>query len=303
VAEGADQGSQAYEGPRLPPERAWLLIGYQRIINLARSRLPIMITPDGHTSPQEDWRVIRAAFLARIARTTEALSALVPLGARLDALDLARNLLEHIACLAWIAADPGARFDVWLKKDYSSRLDYDKKLRARIASGTTGRWPEQPLADEDRVAYRKHVRRVQADFPGLPKMFEEADAYWLSRYPAGLANRRAMSFVDQYTYIYDAYSWMAHPRLIGLQAFWDFRPQWTVVHAQEIPDTQHDPLHMGQLLAGQGLLIAAMATGTPDVSDVITMLDSNAGLASLVKQGKLVTVEVSPGHFRLGPAE
>jgi hypothetical protein len=77
---------QSYEGPKLPPERAWLMIGYQRLIALARHRLPLTISPDGNPSPQEDWRVIRAAFLARIARTTEALSALVPLGARLDAI-------------------------------------------------------------------------------------------------------------------------------------------------------------------------------------------------------------------------
>jgi hypothetical protein len=90
--------------------------------------------------------VIRAAFVARITRTAEALSALVPIQARLNGVDLARNLLEHLVCSAWIAADPD--------------------------------------------------------------------------YPAGLAHRRSMSFVNQYTHIYDTYSWMAHPRLIGLQAFW-----------------------------------------------------------------------------------
>jgi hypothetical protein len=112
-----------YQGPQLPPERAWLMIGYLGVIDLARSRLPITIGHDGHASPQEDWRVVAPAFLARIARTAEALSVLVPLGARLDAMDLARNLLEHVACMAWIAADPDTRFDIWLKKDYSSRLD------------------------------------------------------------------------------------------------------------------------------------------------------------------------------------
>lgn len=303
MTEEPEQSQRVYEGPKLPPDRAWLMIGYQRMIELARSRLPVTITHDGHASPQEDWRVVQAAFLARIRRTAEALSALVPLGARLDAMTLARNLLEHVACMAWIAADPETRFEVWLKKDYGSRLDYDKKLRRRIANDKEGRWPEQPLADEDRAAYRKHVRKVQTDFPGLPRMFEQADHYWLPCYPAGLANHRTMSLVDQYTHIYDAYSWMSHPRLLGLQAFWDFRPQWTVVHAQEVGDHSHDPLHMGQLLVGQGLLIASMATGCPDVNEVIDVLDSNANLASDVREGKLTTVEVSPGNFRLGPPE
>ena len=94
-------------------------------------------------------------------------------------------------------------------------------------------------------------------------MFQQADDHWLPLYPANLANHRAMSLVDQYVHIYDPYSWMSHPRLIGLQAFWDFKRQWTVVHAEEVRSVDHDPLHMGQLLAGQGLLIAAMATGTP----------------------------------------
>jgi uncharacterized protein DUF5677 len=252
------------------------MVGYQRVIALARDRLPLTISPDGNPSPQEDWRVIRAAFLARIARTAEALSALVPLGAHLDGIDLARNMLEHVACLAWIGADPEARFDVWLKQDYRSRLDYDREVRSRLAKGTEARWAEEPLSDADRAAYRRHVRRVQADMPGVPKMCEQADEQWLSLYPAGLAGHRSMSFVDQYTYIYDYYSWMAHPRLIGLQAFWDFRPQWTVVHAEETGVHSHDPLHTGQLLAGHGLLISAMATGMPDLDEVIELINSNA---------------------------
>jgi hypothetical protein len=108
--------------------------------------------------------------------------------------------------------------------------------------------------------------------------------------------------VDQYTYIYDYYSWMAHPRLMGLQAFWDFRPQLTVVHAEETGVRSHDPLHMGQLLAGHGLLISAMAAGMLGVDEVIEPINSNAELARLVRQGKLVTEEVSPGTFELRPS-
>jgi hypothetical protein len=40
------------------------------VIRLARSRLPLTITPGGHESPQEDWRVVAPAFLARISRTS-----------------------------------------------------------------------------------------------------------------------------------------------------------------------------------------------------------------------------------------
>lgn len=292
-----------YEGPRLPPDRAWLMIGYQRMIELARRRLPITITADGHDSPQEDWRVVQVAFLARMARTAESMSALVPLAARLDAMNLARNLLEQVACLAWIAADPDARFEVWLKKDYISRMAYDRKVRQRIAEDKEGRWSEQPLAADDVAAYARLVGRVRPKFPKAEDMFREADEYWLSRYPAGLAGHRSMSFVDQHEHIYDKYSWLSHPRLTGLQAFWDFHPQWTVVHGEEVGDHDHDPLHMGQLLVGQGLLISAMATGTPDVDEVIGVLDSNAGLAQLVRDGKVVTTEVSTGRFRLRLAD
>src|SRR3954453_12193923 len=120
---------QTYEGPKLAPERAWLMVGYQRLTALARERLPLTISPDVNPSPQEDWRVIRGAVLARIARTAEALSALVPLGARLDAMDLVRNLLEHVVCLAWIAADPESRLEVWLKRDYLGRIKFDDAVR------------------------------------------------------------------------------------------------------------------------------------------------------------------------------
>jgi Family of unknown function (DUF5677) len=290
---------QSYEGPKLAPERAWLMVGYQRAISLARERLPLMISPDGNPSPQEDWRVIRAAFVARITRTAEALSALVPVGARLDGMDLVRNLLEHGVCLAWIAADAEDRLGVWLKRDYQGRIKFDNAIRDRIAKGTEPRWSEEPLAQADRAYYARHVQRVKANLPRMRDMCVEADRHWLSRYPAGLADHRRMSFLNDYDYIYDTYSWMAHPRLTGLQAFWDFQRQWTVVHAEETGDRSHDPLHMGQLLAGHGLLVSAMATGVPNVDEVIELLNSNAELARLVRDGKVVTEEVSPGRFEL----
>lgn len=272
------------------------------MIGLVHDRLPLTITADGHDSPQEDWRVVRTAFLARITRTAEALSALVPLGTRIDAMNLARNLLEHVACLAWIAADPDTRFDVWLKRDYMGRLKHDREIRERKAAGKPGRWPEEPLADSDRLAYEWHVGRVRARFPKPEEMFQQADYHWLPKYPAGLANHRAMSFVDQYTHIYDVYSWMSHPRLTGLQAFWEPQTQWSVVHTDEIGQREHDPLHMGQLLFGQGLLISGLIWGVPRVDDVVIALDETASLAALVKQGRIVTVETRPGVFRLAPA-
>jgi hypothetical protein len=290
---------QSYEGPKLAPERAWLMVGYQRVVSLARERLPLMISPDGNPSPQEDWRVIRASFLARIARTAEALSALVPLGTRLDAMDLVRNLLEHVVCLAWIAADAEARLEVWLKRDYQGRIKFDDAVRDRIAKGTEPRWSEEPLSQSDRAHYVRHVQAVAAKLPRMRDMCVEADEHWLARYPAGLANHSRMSFVSDYDYIYDLYSWMAHPRLTGLQAFWDFQRQWTVVHAEETGHRSHDPLHLGQLLAGHGLLVSAMTTGIPNVDEVIELLNSNAELARLVRDGVVVTEEVSPGRFEL----
>jgi hypothetical protein len=279
------------------------MIGYQRMIELGRSRLPVTFTADGHASPQEDWRVLRAAFVARVMRTAEALAALVPIDARLDAMGLARTRLEHVACMAWIAADPDARFEVWLKKDYSSRLDYDKERRRRIDAGEERRWAEPPLADADRAAYTQLVRRVAGDLPGLPKLFKQADDYWLARYPAGLADHPSMSLLRLYEDVYDSYSWLSHPRLTGLQSFWDPGRQWVVVHAQETDSYDHDPLHMGQLLVGLGLLIASMAWGCADVDEVVDVLNSNAQLALAVRNGELVTVEVRPGHFRLEPRE
>src|SRR3954453_16076214 len=106
------------------------------------------------------------------------------------------------------------------------------------------------------------MQRVTEKLPKIKDMCAEADAHWLPRYPAGLANHSRMSFANDYTYIYDSYSWMAHPRLTGLQSFWDFQPQWTTVHGEETGEREHDPLHMGQLVAGHGLLISAMATWT-----------------------------------------
>jgi hypothetical protein len=278
------------------------MIGYQRVVELARKRLPVMVSPDGNPTPQEDWRVIRIAFLARIARTAEALSALVPIGARLDGVDLARNMLEHVACLAWIAADPNDRLDLWLKKDYLGRIRHDERIRRRIEEGVEARWPEAPLSAADRAAYSRHVQRVRGRLPAVEDMCATADEFWLPRYPAGLANHRSLSFADLYTYIYDTYSWMAHPRLTGLQSFWDFQPQWTLVHGEETGDRSHDPLHMGQLVAGHGLLVSAMVSGMPSVDEAVELLQSNADLAELVRRGSVVTEEVAPGRFELRAA-
>jgi hypothetical protein len=56
---------------------------------------------------------------------------------------------------------------------------------------------------------------------------------------------------------------------------------------------------MGQLLVGLGLLIASMAWCWAVVDEVVDVLNSNAQLALAVRNGELMTVEVSPGHFRL----
>jgi hypothetical protein len=44
---------------------------------------------------------------------------------------------------------------------------------------------------------------------------------------------------------------------------------------------------MGQLLAGHGLLIAAMHMGSPIVDDVTQLLYANAGLAAAVRDGSV----------------
>lgn len=44
VTEERPKSEEVYEGPRLPAERAWLMFGYQRMIELARRRLPMTIT-------------------------------------------------------------------------------------------------------------------------------------------------------------------------------------------------------------------------------------------------------------------
>lgn len=293
------EDSQQYEGPRLAAERAWLVVGYQRMIAVARSALPVTVTPDGQQSPQEDWRVIRAAFLARITRTAEALATLVPLGARLDGIDLARGLLEHVAVLAWLGADLERRFPLWLKRDYSSRVKRDDAIRARIADREKTRWPEEPLPASDREYFERFVAATPGKMPALAKVCGQADEYWLGRYPGGLANHRSMSFADQYAFVYDAYAWMAHPRLIGLQSFWEMKAQWTVVHPNEVEHRAHDPLHMGQLLYSHGVLIFAMLAGVPAVADVVETMNANIALKAAVDARRVETIEVAPGHFKL----
>ena len=93
----------------------------------------------------------------------------MPLGARLDAMDLVRNLLEHVVCLAWLAADPKVRLDVWLKRDYQGRISFDQSVRDRIAKGTEARWSEEPLPQADRAHYARHVQRVRGKLPRLRK--------------------------------------------------------------------------------------------------------------------------------------
>lgn len=126
-----------------------------------------------------------------------------------------------------------------------------------------------------------------------------ADDYWLSKYPACLANHRALSLVDLYQHVYHAYSWMSPPNLTGLQPFWELRPQWTVVYGREIGDYEHDPLHMGVLLYGHGLLVTSLATGAPPVSAVVKLLNDNAALALAHREGRLMVQKSEPGRFRL----
>jgi hypothetical protein len=294
------QGAQRFEGPMLDPSRVWLMTCYARTIALGRQWLPAEVVGEPGSSPQEDWRVVQLAFVARITRSAEALAALVPLAARLDAFNVVRNVLEHVACLAWVAADPDARFDVWLKKDYMSRMRHDREVQARQEDLNGEHRPEERLPESDRLAFERLVGRVQGKFPETKDMFEQADAHWLGRYPGEFANARPMSLVDQYTYIYDRYSWMAHPRLLGLQAFWALRGDRVVVHAEEVGEHDHDPLNLGHMIVGQGLLIAAMVAGDDArVRDVVDLLTSNAGLEELARAGRLVVTEDETGTFKM----
>jgi hypothetical protein len=296
----ATPGPQRFEGPKLDASRVWLMTCYAKTIAFGRQWLPSEVVGDPGSSPQEDWRVIQLAFVARITRSAEALAALVPLAARLDAFNVVRNVLEHVACLAWIAADPDTRFEMWLKKDYMSRMRHDRHVHERQEDPEGNHRPEERLPEADRLAFERLVGRVHGKFPETKDMFEQADTYWLSRYPGELANARAMSLVDQYTYIYDRYSWMAHPRLLGLQAFWDLRGNRVIVHAEEVGEHDHDPLNLGHMIVGQGLLIAAMAAGDDGrVQDVVDLLTSNAGLEELARAGRLLVTEDEAGTFKV----
>jgi hypothetical protein len=165
VAEQSD--TTTFEGPLLTPERAWLVVAYARTLGLLRGHLPRTLTGLPGWMPEEDWTAVAPAFAARMARTAEAMSALVPLRSHLDGMTLARNLLDHTITFAWIAADPDQRLPIWLREDYRERLKIDAKIRnaikrARpdaglcsrcrlrtlltIAPSSSARWPPSPTS-------------------------------------------------------------------------------------------------------------------------------------------------------------
>jgi hypothetical protein len=251
-------------------------------------------------SPEEHWAAIGPAFATRMMRTAEAMKSLVPLNSRLDGMTLARSLLDHTITFAWIAVDPDARLDVWLRHDFRKRLDFDRKAKQR---GDATRWPFEPLPEADSAHYREFVRRPIADLPGLPKMAAQADAHWLPRYPGELAGQRAVSMESLYEDVYDLYSWQSHPTTVGLRQTWEVRSQYVLFRGEDARGRDHDPLHMGQLLFGVATLLVSLSLGWPSADEVLETLNGNGVLAKSQREGRLRVSADEGGRYTLWIAD
>lgn len=98
-----------------------------RLCTLVESRLPLTVESD---ASEDDWNVVGPAVIAAATGHLRAIAHLqetFPSG--VIVWQLLRSRFEYVATYAWVAADPSARAEQWLKSDYVQRLKMDNDFR------------------------------------------------------------------------------------------------------------------------------------------------------------------------------
>jgi hypothetical protein len=207
------------------------------------------------TGDQGEWLVTGPAFVARAARSLEALSVLRADRFDCDAYVILRSLYEHLLRFSWLAIDPGKHMPLWIKWDRKHRLEVDRVMRAANDPLTI---PEQATE-----RFKREIASVRGEMPKLERMAEQVDTHWskVSQLHSGPDER--YGFSGMHRVVFRHCSAVAHGSAIGLKAVIG-----SGVVGRETPGLD-DPFAMATVIYSMGLLVFADAFFIPGVLEAL----------------------------------
>ena len=239
----------------------------QGLVALVRDHLPIE-GPD--LPPQAGWPLVGPALIARQAGTLEAILRLAPLRRSTDPLILARSLYDHAVTFAWLGAEPGQdRLERFLKTDAQARLRVDDDCR-KIG--------EPMLSNDMRARFQAQVDEYPNSMPDLAGRAELADEHWAGRLPGLRASDSTHSYRGLYAIAYRRQSALEHASLMGLNpVIADLPGGRKRIDLEGASEDESNPLSNGALLLGFSLYIASDQLGWPPRAAIGEVFDQFTG--------------------------
>jgi hypothetical protein len=228
---------------------------FERLALIADELFPKVVPSNGEHS---EWLVTGPAFVARATRSLFAMRFLRQARFDADAFTLLRSLYEHLARFAWIAVDPPAHIEVWLKWDRKERIKADNEAK---------QVDERFFSADVRAHVEAERDAVEADPMDLYSQAKAADAHWAQ--VIGVSGpRERYGFAGLYRTVYRWGSAVAHGTAFGLDTVITGSTPGTRTIGLE-RDAAHNPYSLAQVVYALGLLVYAQAFEIHGVAEAL----------------------------------
>lgn len=228
---------------------------FERLAQIADELFPKVIPSNGEHS---EWLVTGPALVARATRSLFAMRALRQGRFDGDAFTLLRSLYEHLTRFAWIAIDPPAHIQIWLKWDRKERLKADNDAK---------QVDERFFSEETRAYFEADRDAVGDDPMDLYSQAKAADAYWAA--VIGVTDpKERYGFAGMYRTVYRWGSAVAHGTAFSLDTIITGSVPGTRTVGIE-RDGNHSPYSLAQVVYAVGLLVYAQAFEIPGVAEAL----------------------------------
>lgn len=241
-------------------------------LNFIRGRLRGLLAIATEILPREvvgtrehgEWLVTGPAFVARAARSLEAIAHLMQKRFDTDGYVVLRTLYETIVRFAWIAADPTARMPRWLKWDRLSRLNAEQAL-ANVGD-------PRLMPAETRAIFEQESNAVDQGMPSLQAIVGDADSYWSSRINSHGGPSTPYGLSGLYRILYAHTSAIAHGNAMALQSFVGSKsPGVLVVLSGELIG-EDQPYGLATVVFTMALRIFEQAFAVPGITEKLEKL-------------------------------
>jgi hypothetical protein len=228
---------------------------FDRLAQIADELFPRVIPSNGEHS---EWLVTGPAFVARATRSLLAMRSLRQGRFDGDAFTLLRSLYEHLTRFAWIAIDPPAHIQIWLKWDRKERIKADNDAK---------QVDERFLSEEVRAHFEAERDAMDGDPMDLYSQAKAADVHWAQLIGVTDSKDR-YGFAGMYRTVYRWGSAVAHGTTFSLDTIiTDNTPGTRTIGIER--DGNHSPYALAQVVYAVGLLVYAQAFEIPGVAEAL----------------------------------